>query len=421
MQNSEENLCANIDKKIIGDRIMLFDLSVRGHHPIYIRHLLQYWSKYKLPGSLHIVVSPQFMQVHEDVIVLADQDPQQNVHFVAISPQEETALNSRKTWFNRAMRSFQEWKLFCCYAKQLEASAALLMYFDTFQKPIALGMKSPCPFSGLYFRPTFHYDEFAIAPPSLKMRIQHWWERVLIAQVLKHPDWQTLYSLDPLALKGLEQFHSGAKVVHLPDPIEIYEVDRSQVATMREQLGIEPGRLIFLLFGALTTRKGVDQVLDAVSQLPLDSCKQICLLMVGESNLQEKLEARMAHICRSQPIQFVRHYEFVPDSAVPAYFQLADVVLATYQRHVGSSGILLWAAAAQTPVLSSDFGLMGEQVRRYELGIAVDSTIPTEIAKGFMHFLSEPIESIGDRTQMKIFAQQNSVEQYARAIFQYVL
>jgi glycosyltransferase involved in cell wall biosynthesis len=99
---------------------------------------------------------------------------------------------------------------------------------------------------------------------------------------------------------------------------------------------------------------------------------------------------------------------------------MADVILAPYQRHVGMSGILLLAAAAQKPVLSSNYGLMGEIVRRYELGLTVDSTEPKEIAKGLTRFLVEDSDKLCDRAKMKSFAEQNSAEEFARVIFEHL-
>jgi glycosyltransferase involved in cell wall biosynthesis len=92
--------------------------------------------------------------------------------------------------------------------------------------------------------------------------------------------------------------------------------------------------------------------------------------------------------------------------------------LAPYQRHVGMSGILLLAAAAGKPVLSSDYGLMGELVRRYGLGITVDSTVPSEIAKGLMRCLTEPATVLVDLDRMESFAEQHSAERYAKTIFE---
>ncbi len=50
-----------------------------------------------------------------------------------------------------------------------------------------------------------------------------------------------------------------------------------------------------------------------------------------------------------------------------------DVVLIPYQRHVGSSGLLIWAASAGKPVITQDFGLIGALTRAYKLGQTVDT------------------------------------------------
>ena len=144
--------------------------------------------------------------------------------------------------------------------------------------------------------------------------------------------------------------------------------------------------------------------------------------LVGKTNATEQsmIQQKIVALRQTCPIQLVECYEFVPENEVPTFFQLADVVLATYQRHVGMSGILLLAAAAGTPVLSSDYGLMGELVRVYQLGLAVDSTMPAEITKGLSRYLLESPETLGDRTQMKLFAEQNSVDRYTRTIFQHL-
>jgi len=57
---------------------MLFDLAMGGHHPSYIRHLVEYWRNQNLVGSLFIVVFPKFLQNHADVVSL----PWESVKFV---------------------------------------------------------------------------------------------------------------------------------------------------------------------------------------------------------------------------------------------------------------------------------------------------------------------------------------------------
>jgi glycosyltransferase involved in cell wall biosynthesis len=297
------------------------------------------------------------------------------------------------------------------------------MYFDTCELPLTFGIKAPCSFSGIYFRPTFHYPHFAHYVPSRKDRLQHWREKFTLNRILRHPQLHTLFSLDPFAVKYLQRFHSKVNLLHLPDPIEIHPVESEAVNHLREQLAIEAGRKVFLLFGALDGRKGIYQLLAALSQVPLEVSQQICLILAGAPSAAERivLQQQVDAVRQSHQVQIIERYEFLPEADIPVYFQLADVVLALYQRHVGMSGILLWAAAAQKPILSSNYGLMGEMVRAYQLGLAIDSTQPEAIAQGLTQLLSQPLEQVGDRAAMQRFAEQNAAENFAQIIFSQIL
>lgn len=403
-------------------RIMLFDLSIHGHHPAYIQHLISYWHIQNLPGHLDIVVSPQFFQHHAEVVNLVAQKEIKNVSFVAIDSDIEAALKPRKSGWSRMQRTFQEWHVLCDYARKLKATHCLIMYFDTCQLPLALGEKPPCPVSGIYFKPTFHYSQFGQSVSSWNSRLQEWREKWLLARVLQHSHLKTLFCLDPFAVQSIDRLLTPGKTVALPDPVQVGSVSPEQVTQLREQLGIEAGRQIFLLFGCLNGRKGIYQLLDAIAMLPAELSKTMCLLLVGQANQQDQLRtlSLTSTLSLNSPVQIITHHEFVPESEVQTYFHLADVVLAPYQKHAGMSGILIWAAVAQKPVLSSNYGLMGELVRRYQLGLAIDSTHSAEIAQGLTQFLRVPPTAIGDRQLMQVFAEQNSAERFADVIFQYL-
>ncbi len=403
-------------------RLMLFDLALGGHHGNYIRYLIDYWCEHNLLGSLDIVVLPQFLEVHADVTKAIAQFRHPKIKLIPITETEVEALNSRKAGLSRVVRNFQEWDLYCRYASLLQATQSLIMYLDTCEIPLFVGKSSPCPFSGIYFRPTFHYRFFPGYQWSRKDKLQQIREQLTLSRILQHPKLKTLFCLDPFAIEHIEQFSSRAKVVYLPDPVEIDGNDNPHVESIQTNLGIEPHRQVFLLFGALDGRKGIYQLLDAISLLSDELCQQFCLLLVGGTNAieQAQIEAQVKTICQHKPIQIIQRYQFIPEAEVTAYFQLADLVLALYQKHAGMSGILLLAAAAGKPILSSNYGLMGEMVRSYKLGYAINSTIANEIAKGLTYSLLSPDRS-GDRSKMEEFIQQYSHELYAEIIFENTL
>ncbi|MGB3295819.1 MAG: hypothetical protein WBB01_22785, partial [Phormidesmis sp.] len=141
-------------------RIMLFDLECVGHHANYIRHLIRYCGENELPIMLDIVVSPQFVEKHLDVIKTVDKYPQASINFIPVSAQEFQSLEAHKYAFSQALNRLREWRLLCKYAAELNVDHCLVLYLDTSELPLILGLKPPCPLSGIYFRPTFHYQTF---------------------------------------------------------------------------------------------------------------------------------------------------------------------------------------------------------------------------------------------------------------------
>jgi glycosyltransferase involved in cell wall biosynthesis len=401
---------------------MLFDLAVGGHHGNYIQHSIDRAYQQGFRGAIDIVVLPEFADIHQDTVAVINRNKDLQIDLVPISGAEATSLGSRHSGMSRAIRNVREWQLFCKYAKNLQTTHALIMYLDTCELPLAMGMHSPCPFSGIYFRPTVHYQMFDNYDPNFKDKVQHWRERSIWSRIFKHPQLRTVFCLDPFAVTALAAQHHHPKIIHLADPVQPYPSMPSDLATLKTKLGIEAHRSVFLLFGGLDERKGIYQLLEAIQLLTPELCQQLCLLLVGGTDpvQQATIHHQIAVICQHSPLQAIEHYEFIPETDVPTYFQLADAILAPYQRHVGMSGILLLAAAAGKPVLSSDYGLMGELARRYQLGLVVDSTKPTEIAKALATLLSTSPQTLADPNQMKLFAEQNSIDLYASTIFEHL-
>ncbi len=395
-------------------QVMLFDMAITGHHSVYIKHLIQYWKTQQLPGTLHVVVIPQFLERHADVVALAA-SPASNIQFTAISASESAHLNGQKTL---PARGFAEWQVFCQYASQLQVTQGLLMQFDIFQLPLMLHKKAPCDVAGIYFRPTFHYQEFAHHQPTRQDLIRQWRQQFILALALRHPRFKQLFSLDPFAVKSIDRLGARVAAIPLPDPVEKHNYADLDPEQLRQELGIQPGRRIFLLFGELSQRKGIFPILAAVQALPADLGQQLCLLVAGpiEASEQAAVQAALDRLAASPTVQLVTRIQYVKGREVQRYFALADVILALYQRHVGMSSVLVHAAAAQKPVLASDYGLLGELVQRHHLGVIVNSESPEAIQAGLITCLRQPLEQLSDRNQGENFANQHTDIKFSEAI-----
>lgn len=394
-------------------RLMIFDLETAGHHAFYIRQLLRHWPT---PTVLHMVVSPLFLQQHAAIC----QTPScATVIWEQIRDAEFSRFQRATTIHKRAL---VEWQIFCHYARDTGATDGLAMFFDRFQLPLALGLPVPCRVSGILFRTTLHYQCLAGSRLTWRITLRAGREVVLWRLALHHRAMQTLFSLDPLAVPALQQMAGRARVTHLPDPIEFQPAPPQRVAALRQQLGVESGRQIALLFGFLEERKGLYPLLEALSLLPHAIQSRVCLLLIGQVAPKdvEKLARSLDELTRHTALQIILHDAFTPEAEVPIYFQMVDFVLAPYQGHIGSSGILLWAAAAGKPVLAPTYGLMGELVRRHQLGLAVDTTQPQALAQGCMTFLTNDAATGFNQAAAAQFARSHSAEQFAQALVQHL-
>ncbi|MEC4985094.1 MAG: glycosyltransferase [Oscillatoria sp. PMC 1068.18] len=408
-------------------KLLLFDLATYGHHPSYIRCLLEYFSQQSWDLELEFIVSRHFFQKHKDVVQfgLANQ-----INFTQITVAEQERFDTAKSQlgsdFFELLRSPQansafeiEFDLLYDYAQELKATSALCLYLDDGRLISAAKAKFPCPFSGIYFTPQFHYPQFQNHSLDRIRQAYYLQQKLVIARFLRHPQLHRLFCLDFFATEQIQAKYKTDKVVYLPDPVRNQKLDLSKDKQLKSSLNIEPKRKILLLFGSLAKRKGIYQVLQAILCLSPAECEKICLLLVGKAEPHfdlELLKIRVAWVREKKPVQIIEKYEFIADSEVLSYFQLADIVLAAYHRHAGMSGILFLAAIARKPVLSSNFGLMGEITRRHELGITVDTSIPEAVAEGLKCCLNRPPESLCNYTKMQELVAQHSPEKFAKIL-----
>ncbi len=421
--------------------VMVFDLSQHAHLPSYLQFLIESWCSHDLPGQLTIVVWPSFLTRHTDVVLLAERAPRRNIHFVTLSQAErQERIAARGTNAGLAVpfhhllspsmdapyAALYDWNLLCRYATQLRVTHIFIVSIDQYLPLLATGVTVPTSLSGIYFGPTFHHRPpagDAPLPSTGQAPHTHMRDSFVLARTLRHPDLHTLFFLDAFAVEQAQKFTHGDKATFVPDPARLDSPSVERVTALRDELGIEPHRRIFLLFGQLTRRKGLDQLLAAVRQLPPESSRRICVVVAGsvDSHYREHIEEAMDAITAVQPIQMVRKYGYVPQTDVPAYFQLADVVLAPYVHHDGMSGIVLLAAVARKPILSCDNGLMGTLTRGYKLGLTVNTEQPSEIAAALSRFVLKSPETLYDREGMTRLADQHHADRFGATIWQHIM
>lgn len=399
--------------------LVAFDIEVGGHHGVYLLHLAREWGRLGLPGRLTYVVSTQFRDRHPDVLAAASAV---GISFHEVAPVDLSLgpLRHLRGPARIAAHASLEWQRLTTAATSVGATHVVALYLDRLlQIPLAAGLRSPCPVSGIYFRPTFHYRHWAKTALSLGDRLRAARQEAVATFALRNPGLHTLFTLDAFAAAEL-QIRGHRKAEGLADPVDLSPAAPERIAALRARLGLDgSARRLVLLFGVLTSRKGIPRVMKAISALPPEVIAGCHWALVGplDKSYRPTLEAELAGLAQKQPDATVTLVaEFVPEEDTQAWFELADLVLVPYERHVGMSGILVRAAAAGRPVLADDYGLVGALTRQDGLGLALDTSNSATFASALTRWFAKPSTVPFSPAGAAGFARRNRAQRFARQL-----
>lgn len=139
---------------------------------------------------------------------------------------------------------------------------------------------------------------------------------------------------------------SGDGVVRIPGGVDIERfVPASDRDAVRKTLGLEGAGPLLFTVRRLVPRMGLEGLLEAMRLLP-----DARLVVGGGGTLRPRLEETAARLGIAGRVRFAG---FIPDAALPAYYQAADLVVLPSVALEGFGLITLEALACGTPVVSA--------------------------------------------------------------------
>jgi glycosyltransferase involved in cell wall biosynthesis len=226
----------------------------------------------------------------------------------------------------------------------------------------ALGLSLSRPgmeMEGLLMRGRFAYEP---GPTSVRTRAT--------IKALELSPFDIVHHLDPVVFEYLLKRCPGlaGRLRLLPEAVERIDVIDKSVA--RARLGIPTGGRYIGCLGAMSAAKGVNLLIKAFLRSALAT--DIRLLLIGEvdAELQGLLKGEYLGDMESGQIMHIDRYVSQEDFHLG--FNALDVICTPYPRQIGSSGIVVRAAAVGRPVLGSEFGWVGRVIRDFELGETCD-------------------------------------------------
>ena len=353
--------------------LLVFEPSQGGHQALYARHLVEGWRRHGSPGAL-VLAAPEPV-LDELATPLAEA----GASAAPIRPNEVTP--PRRGLANALGRGRM--------APLRRVAAAhrpdhvLAMNFEHLVGPLARRAAVPGrpPLGAL----AFHTG--ADLPRTARTVARDG----MLRAALRHPDLTTLYTVDPTAPPRIRALGTRAAVAAVPDPVPD-PLPTPPASVTRAAWGVQDGRRLAVLLGTLDGRKGAAVLLDALLHLPDDAGRRLAVVVAGRVTepMEGVVTRRLARVRSETAVQVIHAPGFVSDVDLAALTAAADVVLLPYPGQVGSSGFLMAAAAAGTPVLTQHTGLMGWLAQTHGLGQTTDTGSAHAVAASLARAIDDP-------------------------------
>jgi glycosyltransferase involved in cell wall biosynthesis len=218
-----------------------------------------------------------------------------------------------------------------------------------------------------------------------------------------------IHQLDPFAFEYVKMHRRRlfGRCRLIPEAVEQIQPIRPEVA--REMLKVDvDGRYLGCL-GWLDTRKGVDLLIRSFASARLRANDRLLLMGNVDPQIQCMLDGEFATLVQEGRIVVIKGY--VSQEAFHLGFSAADVLVAPYPRHIGSSGIVVRAASIGKPILGSNFGWIGAVIQDFGLGWICNVQDCVEFSKTIEHAM-EHLQNYRPSESGAGFARYHTLENF---------
>lgn len=385
-------------------KVMLVEPSGSGHHmALYVRHVIRKLKDEMCEVSL---MTTRSVVGHPSFLLLKNELKNVELHFLP-----ELPLISDCSSLSLLLQQMKSWLIVRHEFAQIVAKKKFdIVYVPTVDwvaKAIEM-LGSPfgnVPFVVLYMAPTHHRKKMGLGPAGR----QDWLYDRLFQRLLCIPTLRKVLVIDEIFFEFCKLNYNGLskKVQYVPDFGELRgQGSREQC---RVSLGIQNEAQVLLVYGSLTQRKGIVQLLEALSNPAAPH--ELVVLLAGRASedMQALLESPAVKRLRENG-RLILRIGFHDDADEYQVFKASNFVWLGYvSGFYGSSGVLYQAVSVGLPVVAMEQGLIGRIVRKHQLGVTVDPNSTESVLNGLMEVLQLKRHGCSAEAERKYTASHNSL------------
>lgn len=307
-------------------------------------------------------------------------------------------------------REFSFWKFFKKVFEEINSvhpvDHVFLPFFDYALNAMAI---AGSPFlgarvSGIVMRPTFHFKAMGVRAPYRKLDEI---KKYLFELLISNNNIADIYSIDDTLVEyaGRQRSASWKKVKILHDPASLSGNVTRQTA--RIAFNLKPDASVVLVYGAIDLRKGVANLLAAMSnELALNSTAVV--VVAGKFSDEVRVLMRSSAVMRliesGRVLPIDRR---ISDEEEQSLLSAADAVWVGYVGHYTMSGVVVKALMANRTLLACRDGLIGWHSERVANAIVFDPRDEKAVLSALLNFSNK--SEITERVEMNDYSWESAL------------
>ena len=343
--------------------IMVFTNTLEGHHLEYIHHVYEF-AKDDADNNYTFVLPRSFLKIRDKLIW----EPAKQIVFDLY---DETELKSSKSLYY----SYTTCRFVSQVAKKHNTDiiySNLAIIFVPFA-PLIIGRKRRI--IGIIYRIYLHdigvRSKLAIMQDKLKYWIMSKFSIFYRVLILNDED----------SAVQLNKIYNTTKFIAIPDPYVPISID--QMENIRQIYSIRDNKILFAHFGVMNGNKGTLELLKSLKEMSNEDCEKYTFFLAGR--VDESIRERFYSLIEEfkDKVQIIVKDEYCSYEFLGSLCTACDAIVTPYKRTAQSSGLIGYASQFGKPVIAPYKGLLGQLVKKYELGILIQDTTPTSLLSAY--------------------------------------